>query len=460
MQLSAKSFALAIVLALLSLAGCGRATPPPDPTATMPPPPSPTPLPTIVGPEGTPTVVPPLNPSPTPNLNIAGPLQIVELQYLQAGRELAVMAKLQNILEKGILRDANYQVLVLDASGNLLASENGLLKYVFAREVTGIVHRISLSPGMQAASVELRFGNAALDESLAYRQPFKLSTATWFSGQGNLITAWLENLDKFTYTQVRLDAIAYNARGEIVGGGTAPLAFVPELRRMGISVPSIWRESPARVELYAHLGPYSASLEGGSWWQTLQAESSGFTVSQERQLSGGAILHNRSEQILRQSWYSVAVVDANDLVCASYNGWLPVIWPRQKLVFAVDRPYIPNDCDPVYEDLTLVPGEFGTFPIGYDPLVAAQAILVAEPPEGLVRVTVVNNLNASIHGAQAHVLLIDASGKVAGGGVAILDTAAPNSSSQVDVPVSALGDWVDLRVEASVLLPEDPMIGQ
>ena len=86
-----------------------------------------------------------------------------------------------------------------------------------------------------------------------------------------------------------------------------------------------------------------------------------------------------------------------------------MIWPRQKLVFAVDRPYIPNDCDPVYEDLTLH-GEFGTFPIGYD-LVAAQAILVAELPEGLVRVTVVNNLNASIHGAGA-VLLIDASGRL------------------------------------------------
>ena len=35
---------------------------------------------------------------------------------------------------------------------------------------------------MQAASVELRFGNAALDEP-GLPPPFKLSTATWFSGQ-------------------------------------------------------------------------------------------------------------------------------------------------------------------------------------------------------------------------------------------------------------------------------------
>jgi hypothetical protein len=399
-------------------------------------------------------------PSPTPNLLAPSPLQIVELQYIQNGQELTVLAKIQNILEKTILRDANYQVLAIDNNGTLLATASGFLKYVFPRELTGFVELIHLQPATEVKKVELRFGDAIADNNLNYRQPFVMSDQTWFSGEQNLATAWLKNLDRLTYTQVAIHAIVYNYHGEIIGGGRSELAFLPELRTIGISCPVTWTQAPARVELYAHLGPYSASLEGGAWWKTLHTESSGFTVSQERKLSGGAILRNRSEQILRQTWYNVTVVDENEMVCASYNAYLPVIWPLQEFAFAVPNAYIPNDCTPAYEDLTIVPGEFGSYAIAYNPLYPAQAILVAEPPNALVRVTVVNNLNLPVHEAQVHVLLRNSHGKITGGGIATLHEAAPNTSTVLDVPVIATGDWLDLQVQASILLPELPLNGQ
>jgi len=108
---------------LLGLSSCGGVAPG-DPTATPVPSTATLIQPTVVLVDGTPqVVVEPINPTPTPDLVNPNPVRITELEYVQTGAELQIIAKLFNTLTDAILRDVQVEVLALDISGNRIAQE-------------------------------------------------------------------------------------------------------------------------------------------------------------------------------------------------------------------------------------------------------------------------------------------------------------------------------------------------
>jgi hypothetical protein len=141
---------------LLSLSACGGSAPG-DPTAT-PVPPTATPIqPTVILVDGTPqVVVEPINPTPTPDLVNPKPVWITELEYVQNGSQLQIIAKLFNTLTDAILRDVQVEVLALDANGSRIAQEVRTVRYLFPRDTTGLVQDFELLPGLQTYTVEVR----------------------------------------------------------------------------------------------------------------------------------------------------------------------------------------------------------------------------------------------------------------------------------------------------------------
>jgi len=454
-----KHLLLSLLLLSFFLAGCSPKASLPTTSATLTQPTLPsTPLPGE--PTWTPTALP-INPTPTVNVAEPNPVQISELTHVQVEQQLVVVVKFQNILSSVLLRDVNYEILALDASGNRLAQEAGVIPILIPEQTMGLVRSFPLLAGEQAETVEVHFTAGSQDREQDYRSPFEVENPAFFVDlNGAVMTGWLRNLDKQTYTEVEVNAIGYNAKGEIVGGGNINAEFVPQEERIGVSIPVTVSEAPVRVELYPWISAYSASLEGGSWWKNIKVKNWDFIIDAEGKVAGGAVLTNITDQVLTGTYYIITVSDADDLVCLVTRGFIHMLLPGETLNFSPGILLPPTTSDPSHVDLIIVPGEFGEYPLAYNPLSITKSELLTEEEEPAVRVTVLNNLNANLSSAQVMVILRDERGRIVGGGQVLTSTVLAGSSLQVDVPVAYLGSPETLTISASVTLPPGVIIGQ
>jgi len=452
----------AVVSLILVIALCAACAPVASPT------PSPfTPTPSLAPntpqpgePTWTPSPVP-FNPTATINFESPNPVQISELQQVQLESRLVVAAKFQNSLQDAVLRDVQYEVLVLDANGSRLAQEFGAIPWLLPRQTSALVREFDLLTGAQAASVELRFTGGAPDEKLKLQQPFTVAAPAFIVDEASAqLTGWLSNADEITYTEVSINAIAYNGRGEIVGGGSGYVEFVPPEDTIGVSVPATVTEAPARVEIYPSLSAYSASLPGGKWWDNIKVEDWSFVTTSSGELAGGAVLTNITDRVLTGTFYILTVSDDQGRVCLVAKDFINMILPGETLNFSPGLLRLPKTVAASKVDLFIVPGEFGEYALAYNPLSTSQPLLDVEGESPLVRVNVLNNLNAGISTVLVSVLIKDPQGKIVGGGQILTDRVPPNGSLRVAVPVAFLGDPETLTVTTSASLPASATIGQ
>lgn len=455
-----KSLLLFFLLFSLLLAGCSPEATLPTALATLPQPTAVnTPLP------GEPTWTPspqPVNPTPTVNVAEPNPVQITELAHVQVQRELVVAIKFQNILPDALLRDVNYEILALDATGNRIAQESGVIPFLIPEQTMGLVRSFQLIAGVQAETVEVRFSAGTQDRNLKLQSPFEVINPAFFVDlNGAVMTGWLQNRDRQTYTEVEVNAIGYNAKGEIVGGGSILTEFVPAKDRIGVSIPVTVSEAPVLVEIYPWISTYSASLESGSWWKNIKVQDWDFIITGQGYVTGGAILTNITDQVLTGTYYIITVADAQDRVCAVSRGFIPMLLPGETLNFSPGILYPPTTAQAAKVDLIIVPGEFGEYPLAYNPLSITQSTLLLEEQEvPIVRTTVLNNLNASLSGTLVTVVLKNERGRIVGGGQALTGQILAGSTLQVDVPVGFIGNPENLTIAASVTLPTGVVIGE
>ncbi|MGB4595551.1 MAG: hypothetical protein WBI14_06560 [Anaerolineaceae bacterium] len=406
------------------------------------------------------TISQPILVTPTPNFD-GNPIQVSEMQYFQQGTRLTVIAKLINTLNTNCVRDVQLEILALDATGTRIAQAKDEIKFIFPGETTGIVQQFDLQADVYTEKTEVRVNGGYIDQNNTYAQPFSHNIPTFFGGADvPVMTGWLLNRDSVTYTEVILNAIAYNSRGEIIGGGRSVIEFVPGEDRIGVSVPSSFIGQPEKVELYAWLGPHSAALEPGSWWNAIQVQDWNFVISPTNEVAGGAEWINATEQTLRKTWYVVTVYDDAGQVNLVNKGFIDTIWPKETLHFALPVIYAPSDSTPTHVDLMVVPGEFGQPALGYNPLRASQAIVEFSNDQPLGKVTVVNNLNARISDAIVMLTVQNSSGDFVGSGFVSTGPLDANSSAIITVPVFVIPPYEGLVTNASVLIPDGVKIGE
>lgn len=347
---------LFVLLIINLLAACGRGITG-DPTATSNAPTLPPAQPTIVIIDGTPQVVYQEQfATPTLNLGQAYPVQLTELKFIQKDTQVTVLAKMRNTIADAIAKDVVFEIVARDQDGNRLHQDTRLAKYIFPNEITGMAYTFSLMPGFSVKNVELRVVSGVLDRNMKYQQPLSVRMSGFNKTETeSQFTAWLDNDDPYTYTQVRLNAIAYNKFNEIIGGGTEIIDFVPHKDSIGVSVSaqSLLEPEVHRVEIYPWITQYSASLEAGKWWDTIQVKEWNFEVNNQLQVSGGAILKNLSKNVVVDTFYILTLSDEHGRVVKSDMGYVDYIWPEEELFFspgAFDVPFTE-----IYPEVTSTP---------------------------------------------------------------------------------------------------------
>jgi len=453
MNKHASSCLIVLLLLALLLSACTEVSRSGDPTATPE-----SFFPPTVEVTGSPLL--PINPTPTPNLVNPNPVRITELQYLQEDTQLLIMAKLFNSLDDAILRDIQLEVLALDSVGNRIAQQRTSFRYLFPNETTGLVQEFELHSGLVVNGVEVRVVDGLIDRTLKYQQPLTVQNTSAFRvGNNYNVTGWLSNADPYTYTQVLLNAVAYNELGQIVGGGQSVFDFVPEEDQVGFSllVNSRQGEVVDHVDVSPWITSYSASLEGGNWWNSVKVDEWNFAIDQFNQITGGAILKNETDQVLTETFVILTVSDENNQVCFASTAYYDVIWAEETAIYSVAPVELPETCQGRKVDLVVVPGEFGGFSTDFNPLLASQAAF-SDPNS--VNISVVNNLNTSISHARVYVILRDSENRIVGGGYETTGLVRSGSAISINVPVSYLGNQEELSIFAFATLPADVQFGQ
>jgi hypothetical protein len=127
------------------------------------------------------------------------------------------------------------------------------------------------------------------------------------------------------------------------------------------------------------------------------------------------------------------------------------------VAFAIEALQLPKDCEGRTVDFVLVPGEFGEFPVGFNPLETSQASF---SDENHVSVSVINNLNATVSQSHVYVVLRSEDGKIVGGGFETTEMIRAGSSVNVMVPIAYLGSTDNLSITAFATLTNGVEFGQ
>ncbi len=144
-------------------------------------------------------------------------------------------------------------ITVYDTGGNVLAAGSTTLHYLPSGASSGFAHRLTAHGSGTAATAQIEMGQG---RPAGDPQPGAISfsqIAVNGERSGLRASAILSSTYAADLSEVRVDAIAYDNRGAIVGGGETVDRLVPAGSATGVIVSLDLSTTPTRVELYATL---------------------------------------------------------------------------------------------------------------------------------------------------------------------------------------------------------------
>jgi hypothetical protein len=169
----------------------------------------------------------------------------------KAGGPVTVAALIRN--EGPAIDLSPITITVYDAGGTVIAAGDTTLHYLPSGETTGFAHRLAARGTGVAVSADIQAGQGRIASDpqpggLSFGGMTLVSDRTGMSASAVLSSTYTTDL-----SEVRVDAVAYDGRGTIIGGGEMIKRLVPAGSSVGVLVSLDVSASPARVELYATL---------------------------------------------------------------------------------------------------------------------------------------------------------------------------------------------------------------
>jgi len=181
----------------------------------------------------------------------ARPLILGEQGFGQRGTQFGYAFLLENPNDTLVVREIHYHVTAYNAMGEVLATDDGLLEVLLPGEKLGVGGNLPLDHEEPITQVEVAVLPGKYQLS-AGSPPFRVVDAAYRDDETQpYATGRLVNSHPQSVTQLRLSAVAYNAAGDIIGGGYAPLESVPAQGEVRVEVPIVVSAVPAHMEMYA-----------------------------------------------------------------------------------------------------------------------------------------------------------------------------------------------------------------
>jgi len=154
-----------------------------------------------------------------PISNDQGLVLLDDHTFIQDETTLVTVFLLQNTDPQSTLEDVKYTIYAYNASGTQVGNDIGYIQFFFPDQIIGVVNEIWLDEGVSVDSVSVDWiiGDTNVYNDFDY--PFVIENSKYYSGDsGNYITGVIKNNADQIYTDLRVNAVAYNANDLVIGG--------------------------------------------------------------------------------------------------------------------------------------------------------------------------------------------------------------------------------------------------
>ncbi len=398
--------------------------------------------------------------STEPSASDQGLVLLENHTFIQDETTLVTVFLLQNTSPQSTLEDVEYTVYAHDASGAQVGNDIGYIQFIFPDQIIGVVNEIRLDEGISVDSVSVDWviGDTNVYDDFDY--PFVVENSKYYSGDsGDYITGVIKNTDYQIYTDLRVNAVAYDANDVVIGGGYTYVDFIPNKDQVGVSIRATLLEEPARVEIYPAFSAFSMPIDDGKWRNNIELIDFGF-VQNETEVGGGFLIKNISDQILTNSQYYITIYDADGYVCAAESGYIDLLWPGETLGYSPSSIFVPDESKPSKVDVIILPGEFGEHELTANPLSVENVKFVEHDDWPSVTATLVNSLDQGITKPEVYVLLYNADDEIIGGGTSYPDDLAANDSVEIEIFVVWIFKGVPAKIEVYPTITSWSELGQ
>ena len=181
----------------------------------------------------------------------ASNLSIIKQGFGQNNTSLGIGMTIENLNQGYAIESSMYQSTSYSDDGSILGVSTGYISLLLPTQILGISDAQYLDEGAIVARVDIQIQTGYFTESNIIPM-FTSENVTFIPDEYSpQVTGEIVNPYSKEVTNVRVDAIAYNDAGDIIGSGYTYLNFIPANSKAAVSVYMTVAETPTTVELFA-----------------------------------------------------------------------------------------------------------------------------------------------------------------------------------------------------------------
>lgn len=389
---------------------------------------------------------PPPSPAPEPEA-----LRLEAQGFGQDGRNLGYAFIVENPNPGLSVESSQYQLAAYDANGTVVETDSGYIELLLPGQKLGIGGTLYLDEGVTVSKIEVQLseGEAVPSDPLP---TFTVDAVSHTPGQfSSHVTGVVTSPYKRAIENVRVSAVIYSASGEIIGGGSSFLNFVPAHGSSGVDVLVASAPDVASVELYPAISALSllgSNEESPAGAVDLTLIQYGFGQD-ENEVGFGLIVENPNEGFAVESTrYQVTAYAEDGKVLAVDGGFIDVLLPQQTLGLGGSM-FLEEGATVARVEAQILAGDFET--TDALPFFAAENVAY-QPGDFSSSVTgeIVNPYAKDISNLRVSAIAYDEAGAIIGGGFTFLDFAPANGKAAVEAFVTTAGTPATVELYASL----------
>lgn len=366
--------------------------------------------------------------------------------YIQDETNLITVFLFENVDTAGI-EDIEYTIIASDASGATLKTENGYIDFIPAGGRTGVASQMYLDEGLIAENVDIEW-TYYTDANSSDETPFSFENSRYyFDPYWDRFTAVMTNNSATTYTNVRVDMLAFDAAGLVVGGGYTNVNFIPGNAQVGVSINGFVSDDPVTYEFFPRTSILSSEIDDASVFQDLSVLNTGFFFN-ETTLGGGFLVQNNTNEVLKSSMYYLSIFEEDGSVSQVNSGYINLLWPGQSLGVSPGEVVLSEGTNPTKFEVYVLAGNPEDQELDANPLSTQDVTFLSDQLYPGVSVTIANAHSEVINNPFVTVLLYNAQDEIIGGGYSYPDPIPANGSLTYDIYVTHTTSEPPARVEA------------
>jgi hypothetical protein len=392
-----------------------------------------------------PTDIPP-TPTPQPE-----PITLLNQGFGQDKQKLGYSFIVENPNKGYAFESSQYQVAVYDAGGTVLKTDSSYIELLLPGQKMGIGGTIFLDEGASASKIEVQL-NAGNAEATDLSTSFTVDKVSYRSSDFlSSVVGIITNPYNRAMENIRVSAVVYNDKDEIIGGGFTYVNFVLANGKIGVNVPVDSAGKVAKVELYptiSGLSMLTSSEELPEGAQNLNLEKQGYGQN-GRQVGYGMLIQNPNGNFAVEStMYHITLYTQDGNVASVEEGYVDTILPNQTLGIGGDI-YVEQGIDVASADFQIKTGRLEDSDA--IPTFTSQNISY-KADQYFPKVTgeIVSPYTKDITNLRVSAIAYNDAGDIIGGGFTFLEFAPANGKAAVEVGITTTKKPAKVELYAAI----------